>query len=460
MRVGVIGAGYVGLVTGACLAELGHEVCCVDVDEARVERLRAGGSPIYEPGLSELMRKNRLAGRLTFSSETAEAVSGRDAVFIAVGTPPAPDGEADLSYVRAAARDIAEHLEGFTCVVTKSTVPVGTGDELERLFADVRPEADVAVVSNPEFLREGSAIGDFMKPDRIVVGADHRRARSVMARLYRPLTDKGAPLLMTERRTAELIKYAANAFLAVKISYINEIADLCEELGADAETVAHGIGMDPRIGARFLQPGPGYGGSCFPKDTQALLSTAQGARVPLRVVRAAAETNRVRKQHLVARVAGVVGDLTDKRVAVLGLTFKAGTDDMRDAAALELIPALQRRGARVAAYDPIGADAARSLLADIDYCADPYSAVEGADAVVVLTEWEAFRTLDLPRAAAAMAQPVMVDFRNLFAPDKAAAAGFTYASVGRAPVKPAKRRGRVTARPVEVEGLAEDRRIA
>lgn len=446
MKIGVIGTGYVGLVTGTCLAELGHEVICVDALPQKIELLNNGGCPIYEPGLMEMIRAQRQAGRLTFSTDVAAMAPDREAIFIAVGTPPGPDGEADLSFLRAAVADLAPHLAGFTAVVTKSTVPVGTGDRIEAQLAELRPEADAAVVSNPEFLREGSAIGDFMKPDRIVVGTDDLRAREVMQQVYAPLTEAGAPLLMTDRRTSELIKYAANAFLAVKISYINEIADLCEELGADAARVAEGMGLDGRIGARFLEPGPGFGGSCFPKDTDALLSTGRDAAVPLRVVTAASEANRERKRLLAARVAAVAGDLKGQTVAVLGLTFKAGTDDMREAASLELIPELQRRGAAVRAFDPKGMEAARDLLPGVVFCRDACDAARGASAVVILTEWPAFRALDLTRLAAVVETPLLIDMRNLFQPEDATHAGFDYVSIGRpaaaakAPARPARLR--------------------
>jgi UDPglucose 6-dehydrogenase len=431
MKIGVIGTGYVGLVTGTCLAELGHEVVCVDAVPLKIDLLNGGGCPIYEPGLSELIRAQRAAGRLSFSTDLAGMVPDRDTLFIAVGTPPGPDGEADLGFLRAAVRDVVPHLAGFTAVVIKSTVPVGTGDRIEAMLADLRPDADVAVVSNPEFVREGSAIGDFMKPDRIVVGTDDLRAREVMQAIYAPLTDAGAPLLLTDRRTSELIKYAANAFLAVKISYINEIADLCEELGADAMRVAEGMGLDPRIGARFLDPGPGFGGSCFPKDTDALLSTGRAAGLPLRVVTAASKANRERKRLLAARVAAVAGDLKGQAVAVLGLTFKAGTDDLREAASLELIPELQRRGAAVRAFDPKGMPAARALLPGVVFCRDAYDAAKGASAVVILTEWGAFRSLDLARLAAVTATPLLIDLRNLFDPDDVARAGLDDVSIGR-----------------------------
>ena len=431
MKIGVIGTGYVGLVTGTCLAELGHEVVCVDAVAEKIDLLNNGGCPIYEPGLIELIRTQRQAGRLTFSTEVAEMAPDRDAIFLAVGTPPKPNGEADLGFLEAAVAGLAPHLARFTALVTKSTVPVGTGDRIEAQLTGLRPDADVAVVSNPEFLREGSAIGDFMKPDRIVVGTDDLRAREVMETVYAPLTARGAPLLMTDRRTSELIKYAANAFLAVKISYINEIADLCEELGADAPRVAEGMGLDARIGARFLEPGPGFGGSCFPKDTDALLSTGRAAGVPLRVVTAAAVANRERKRLLAARVAAVTGELKGRTVAVLGLTFKAGTDDMREAASLELIPELQRRGATVRAFDPKGMGAARDLLPGVVFCRDAYDAARGASAVVILTEWPLFRELDLARIAAAAEAPLLIDLRNLFDPAAVTRAGLDYVSIGR-----------------------------
>lgn len=431
MRVGVIGTGYVGLVTGACLAELGHDVCCVDQDRSKIDRLNAGGCPIYEPGLPELIESNREAGRLRFSAVCRDAVADRDAVFIAVGTPPGDNGDADLRFVHAAAREIAHHLTGFTVVATKSTVPVGTGDAVEAIITSHAPDAEVAVVSNPEFLREGCALGDFMEPDRIVVGADHPRGRETMSELYRPLTRRGFRLMLTDRRTSELIKYASNAFLAVKISYINEIADLCEDLGADAMQVAEGMGLDARIGARFLQPGPGYGGSCFPKDTKALLATGRAAGSRLRVVEAAEAANAERKRLLAARVAGAMGEVSGRTVAVLGLAFKAGTDDMREAAALDLIPALQARGAKVRAYDPEAMGVARDLLQGVRFCGSAGEAVREADATVILTEWPEFAALDLRRLRQSMRRPLLIDFRNLFDPEAVAATGLDYVSLGR-----------------------------
>lgn len=431
MRIGVIGTGYVGLVTGACLAELGHEVCCIDSDRAKVDRLVAGDCPIYEPDLPALIARNRASGRLSFSSATADGVAASDVVFIAVGTPPSPDGEADMSFVRAAARDIAPHLRGFTVVATKSTVPVGTGDDVEAILTVHAPDVETAVVSNPEFLREGCAIGDFLKPDRIVIGAETSRAQALMEAVYHPLTARGHPLLACDRRTAELIKYASNAFLAVKISYINEIADLCEDIGADAACVAEGMGLDARIGARFLQPGPGYGGSCFPKDTQALLATARKADATLSVIAAAETANRRRKRHLGARVAAATGDLTDKVVAVLGLAFKAGTDDMREAAALDLIPDLQARGATVRASDPEAIEAARPKLPGVAFFREAYEAAQGADVLVLLTEWPVYASLDLERMRQVMRGHRLIDFRNLFAPEAVANAGLDYVSLGR-----------------------------
>ena len=431
MKIGIVGTGYVGLVTGACLAEVGHDVVCIDRDAGKIALLETGGCPIYEPGLPELIGRNRNSGRLTFSTRIGDGVRDAEAVFIAVGTPPGANGDADLRFVHAVAEEIADHLSGFTVVVTKSTVPVGTGDQVEGLIRRRRAGADFAVVSNPEFLREGCAIGDFLKPDRIVVGADEPRAREVMAAVYQPLTRQGAPLLMTERRTSELIKYASNAFLAVKISYINEMADLCEEVGADALKVAEGMGLDPRIGGRFLQPGPGYGGSCFPKDTKALLSTGAQSGVRLRVVQAAEEANADRKRCLAARVTAVAGDLQGKTVAVLGLAFKAGTDDMREAASLDLIPELQARGATVRAFDPEAMEAAAPMLPGAIFCRDAYHALDGADVAIVLTEWDDFADLDLGRAAERMRRRLMVDFRNLYRPGDVTAAGIDYVSLGR-----------------------------
>jgi len=431
MKIGIIGSGYVGLVTAACLAEIGHDVCCVDRDEARISHLNAGGCPLYEPDLAELIVSERDAGRLRFSTETRDAVAGREAVFIAVGTPSDPAGDADLSYVHAAARDIAGHLTDYAVVATKSTVPVGTAEAISSIIAEHAPGKTVAVVSNPEFLREGCALEDFRRPDRIVIGVEESRARGVMQALYRPLTQRGARLVLTDRRTSELIKYASNGLLAIKVSYINEISDLCEDLDADVMMVAEGMGLDARIGARCLRPGPGYGGSCFPKDARALLATARKMGTRLRVMAAADQANEERKHTLAARVTDAMGDPAGKTVALLGLAFKAETDDMREAAALDLVPALQALGARVRAYDPAAMEGARRLLPDIDFAETPYEAARLADAVIVLTEWREFVDMDLARLRAVMRTPWMIDFRNLFQPSDVAAAGLDYFSLGR-----------------------------
>ncbi|MHB2166873.1 UDP-glucose dehydrogenase family protein [Alsobacter sp. R-9] len=433
MRVAMIGSGYVGLVSGACFADFGHVVTCVDKDAAKIEALRGGAIPIYEPGLETLVETNVREGRLTFTTDLAAALSGADAAFIAVGTPSRRgDGHADLSYVYAVAREIAEVTAGPLVVVTKSTVPVGTGDEVERILREVRPDGDFAVVSNPEFLREGAAIADFKRPDRIVIGTDDARAREVMSELYRPLYLNQAPLLFTSRRTSELIKYAGNAFLAVKITFINEIADLCEAVGADVQEVARGIGLDNRIGSKFLHAGPGYGGSCFPKDTQALTKTAQDAGTPVRIVETVVAVNEQRKRAMAKKViAACGGSVRGKTVAVLGLTFKPNTDDMRDAPSLAIITALQDQGARIRAYDPEGMEAARAMLGGVDYAPNAYACVEGADALVIVTEWDAFRALDLGRVHGLMKSPVVVDLRNIYRPDDMRRRGFQYVGVGR-----------------------------
>jgi UDPglucose 6-dehydrogenase len=438
MRVAMIGTGYVGLVSGACFADFGHVVTCIDKDAGKIERLEKGEIPIFEPGLDQLVASNVKQGRLFFTTDAAEAVRAADAVFIAVGTPSRRgDGHADLSYVYAAAEEIAGLVDGFTVVVTKSTVPVGTGDEIEAIFKRVRPDADVAVVSNPEFLREGAAISDFKRPDRVVVGTEDERAREVMRALYRPLNLNETPILFTGRRTSELIKYAANAFLALKITYINEVADLCEALGADVQQVARGIGLDNRIGGKFLHAGPGYGGSCFPKDTLALVRTAADAGSPIRLVETTVEVNEARKKAMAKRVAAALGAdgsnacLNGKTVGVLGLTFKPNTDDMRDAPALDIVPALQAMGAKVQAYDPEGMDEAKKLLNGVDYRAGPYEAIEGADAMVIVTEWDQFRALDLDRVKASLKTPIVVDLRNVYKADEMRARGFTYSSIGR-----------------------------
>jgi UDPglucose 6-dehydrogenase len=431
MRVAMIGAGYVGLVSGACFADFGHVVSCVDKDAGRIARLAKGDIPIFEPDLERLVAANVRENRLRFTTELEAPVADADAVFIAVGTPTRRgDGHADLTFVRAAAREIAGALSGFTVVVTKSTVPVGTGDEVERIIREARPDADAAVVSNPEFLREGAAIQDFKHPDRIVIGTEDERAKRLMAELYRPLYLNQAPLLYTSRRTAELIKYAANAFLATKVAFINEIADLCERVGGDVQQVARGIGLDNRIGSKFLHAGPGFGGSCFPKDTLALIKTAQDAEAPLRIVETVAAVNEVRKRGMARKVAVALGgSLRGKSIAVLGLTFKPNTDDMREAPSIPLITALQDMGARVRAYDPVGMTQARGVLPDVEFCDGPYSCAAAADALVIVTEWEQFRALDFDRLKAAMKQPVLVDLRNVYRPDEMD--GFSYHSIGR-----------------------------
>jgi UDPglucose 6-dehydrogenase len=440
MHVAMIGAGYVGLVSGACFADFGHDVTCVDKDETKIAALDRGEMPIYEPGLNELVAVNERAGRLKFTTELAPAVKAADAVFIAVGTPSRRgDGYADLTFVYDAAREIAQALDGFTVVITKSTVPVGTGDEVERIIRETRPDADIAVVSNPEFLREGAAIRDFKHPDRIVVGTVDERAREVMRELYRPLYLNRAPLMFTDRRTAELIKYAANAFLATKITFINEIADLAEKVGADVQEIARGIGLDNRIGSKFLHAGPGFGGSCFPKDTLALLKTGQDNAAALRIVEAVVAVNDARKRAMARKVAHALGgEVRGRTVAVLGLTFKPNTDDMRDAPSIPLITALQDMGAKVRAYDPVGMEQAKGMIENVSFCDDAYACAEGAAALVIVTEWEQFRALDFDRLKATMAQPVLVDLRNIYSADEVARHGFVYESVGRASSKDAK----------------------
>jgi UDPglucose 6-dehydrogenase len=433
MRIAMIGTGYVGLVSGACFADFGHQVTCVDRDTGKIAALQNGKIPIYEPGLDQLVSSNAAAGRLDFSLDLKDAVAQADAVFIAVGTPSRRgDGHADLSYVHAAAREIAENLKGFTVVITKSTVPVGTGDDVERIITETNPKADVVVASNPEFLREGAAIRDFKHPDRIVVGTEDERARKVITEIYRPLYLNQAPIMYTGRRTAELIKYAANAFLATKITFINEIADLAERAGADVQEVARGIGLDNRIGGKFLHAGPGFGGSCFPKDTRALVKTAQDHGVPLRIVEAVLTVNEARKRAMARKVVALLGgNLRNKTIGVLGLAFKPNTDDMREAPSIPLITALRDLGARVRAYDPVSMEQAKLELPEITYCDNPYSCAAKADALVIVTEWEQFRALDMSRLKEEMAQPVIVDLRNIYRPDEMAEHGFAYASVGR-----------------------------
>ena len=434
MRVTMIGAGYVGLVSGACFADFGHDVICVDKDRAKIDSLRAGVMPIFEPGLPELVAANVRAGRLTFTDDFASSVHGAEAIFIAVGTPSRRgDGHADLSFVHAAAREIAAELNGYAVIVTKSTVPVGTGDEVERVIREANPAAAFAVVSNPEFLREGAAIGDFKRPDRIVIGTEDAHARAVMTELYRPLFLNQSPLLFTARRTAELIKYAANAFLATKITFINEIADLCEAVGADVQDVARGIGLDNRIGAKFLHAGPGYGGSCFPKDTLALIKTAQDYGAPVRIVETVAAVNDSRKRAMAKKViAAAGGSVRGKRIAVLGLTFKPNTDDMRDSPAIAIVQALQDAGAEVRAFDPEGIAQAKLVLTNVDYARDPYDCITGAEAAVLVTEWDAFRAMDMDRVRSLMAKPVLVDLRNVYRLEEMARRGIDYRSIGRA----------------------------
>jgi len=436
MHITMIGTGYVGLVSGTCFSEFGHDVVCVDQDAAKVEKLNNGEMPIFEPGLDALATSNVKAGRLTFTTELEGPVKAADAVFIAVGTPTNSDNtHADLSHVYTAARDIAACMDGYTVVVTKSTVPVGTGQEIEKVIAETRAEADFDVVSNPEFLREGSAINDFMRPDRVVIGTDSERARDVMKQLYRPLFLIETPILFTKLPTAELIKYAANAFLATKITFINEIADLCEAVDADVHDVARGIGLDGRIGSKFLHPGPGYGGSCFPKDTVALAHTARTAGHPLRIVEAVAAVNDERKERMADKIVTACGGSVDgKTVCVLGLTFKPNTDDMREAPSLSIVAGLIAAGATVRVFDPEGMDEAKKILDpdSVAWCEDAYDAATGADALTIVTEWNEFRALDMDRLKDLMTAPVMVDLRNIYNPDEMRAVGFDYTSVGRA----------------------------
>ena len=437
MKIAMVGSGYVGLVSGACFADFGHEVVCIDKDPAKIERLRGGEMPIYEPGLAELVTTNTQAGRLSFTTDLADGIAGAGAIFIAVGTPSRRgDGHADLSFVHAVAREIGENLKNPAVIVTKSTVPVGTGDEVERILGEAGLEARFAVASNPEFLREGAAIGDFKRPDRIVIGSDDEWARGVMREVYRPLFLNKAPILFTSRRSAELIKYAANAFLATKITFINEMADLCEKVGADVQDVSRGIGLDNRIGSKFLHAGPGYGGSCFPKDTLALLKTAEDYDSPVRIVEAVVKVNDSRKRAMGRKVIEAItgspsGDARGKRVAMLGLTFKPNTDDMRDAPSIAIAQALSDAGVEVAAYDPEGMEHAASLMPEVAMQPDAYSAIDGADAVVIVTEWDAFRALDLQRIKALAKRPVMVDLRNIYDAGEMRAAGFSYVSIGR-----------------------------
>jgi UDPglucose 6-dehydrogenase len=433
MRIAMIGTGYVGLVSGACFSDFGHIVTCIDSDAAKIKQLRSGSLPIFEPGLDALVANNVDAGRLSFTTESAAAIRAADAIFLAVGTPSRRgDGFADLSYVHDAARGIAPEIEGYTVVAIKSTVPVGTNDEVDAIIRKLRPDADFAVVSNPEFLREGAAIEDFKRPDRIVIGTEDERARRVMRELYRPLFINETPILFTGRRSAELIKYASNAFLATKITFINEMADLCEKCGADVQEVARGMGLDRRIAGKFLHAGPGFGGSCFPKDIAALAAIGQRHGVPTEIVATVMAVNDARKRAMSAKVvAACGGSLHGKTIAVLGLTFKPNTDDMREAPSLVIVPALEAQGARVRAYDPHGMEEARKLMPGLETAADPYACIEGADAMLILTEWDQFRALDLDRVKTALRNPVIIDLRNIYRPAETAAKGFTYVSVGR-----------------------------
>jgi UDPglucose 6-dehydrogenase len=436
MKIAMVGSGYVGLVSGACFADFGHDVVCIDKDQGKIARLHAGIMPIYEPGLDALVESNVKAGRLSFTTSLAEGIKGADAIFIAVGTPSRRgDGHADLTFVYAVAQEVGENLAGDAVVITKSTVPVGTGDEVERIIRETGTKHRVSVVSNPEFLREGAAIGDFKRPDRIVIGAEDEFGREVMREVYRPLFLNESPILFTSRRTSELIKYAANAFLATKITFINEMADLCEKVGANVQDVSRGIGMDGRIGSKFLHAGPGYGGSCFPKDTLALLKTAEDYDSPTRIVEAVVKVNDSRKRAMGRKVVDALGGVEaarGRKAALLGLTFKPNTDDMRDSPAIAVAQTLLDAGVAVAAYDPEGMEQARPLLPEVTMCANAYEAITGADVVVIVTEWDAFRALDLNRVKALANAPVMVDLRNVYKPEDMRAAGFTYISVGRA----------------------------
>ena len=435
MRIAMIGAGYVGLVSGACFSDFGHHVICIDSDEERIAALKSGKIPIHEPGLADLVASNVRQGRLAFGDDMKSAVGNAEVVFIAVGTPSRRgDGHADLSYVYAAARQVAKELSKFTVVVTKSTVPVGTSDEVERLMRDENPDAEFAVVSNPEFLREGAAIRDFKHPDRIVIGTDDARARSVITEVYRPLHLNAPPILYTDRRTAELTKYAANSFLATKVAFINEIADLAEKVGANVQEVARGIGLDNRIGSKFLHAGPGFGGSCFPKDTMALIKTGQDNETPLRIIETVVAVNDQRKRAMARKVAnafGGNGNLRGKSIAVLGVTFKPNTDDMRDAPSIPLITALQDMGAELRVFDPVGMPQAKKVLENVTFCNNAYACAKGANALVIVTEWEQFRALDLKEMASIMASSVIVDLRNIYSPEEVMRNGFHYCGVGR-----------------------------
>ena len=441
MRIAMIGTGYVGLVSGTCFSEFGLDVVCVDMDEGKIDRLKQGEILIFEPGLDQLVKANAASGRLSFSTDLKSAVKEADAVFIAVGTPSRRgDGHADLSYVYAAAEEIAHAIDGYTVIVTKSTVPVGTGREVQRIIKETRPDADFDVVSNPEFLREGSAINDFMRPDRVVIGAETDRAKEIMRQLYRVLYIIETPILFTSLETSELIKYAANTFLAAKITFINEVADLCEKVGADVHDVAKGIGLDGRIGKKFLHPGPGYGGSCFPKDALALVKTAQDYGSPLRIIETVVDINDKRKTAMADRIVAACGGSVDgKTVAMLGLTFKPNTDDMRDSPSLAIVSALLGAGATIKAYDPEGMDEAKRMMPDIIYCEDTYATMDGADVLVIVTEWNEFRSLDFDRIKGLLSAPILVDLRNIYTPEDLAQAGFSYYCIGRATRKPGPR---------------------
>ena len=438
MHVTMIGTGYVGLVSGACFSEFGHNVSCVDNDANKIEALHCGDIPIFEPGLDELVESNVNAGRLSFTTDLQQPVANADAVFIAVGTPSRRgDGHADLTYVFNAAREVADALDGYTVIVTKSTVPVGTGTEVFKVVRETSPGADFDVASNPEFLREGAAITDFMRPDRVIVGTDSERAKEVMGELYRSLFLNETPVMFTTRQTAELIKYAANAFLATKVTFINEIANLCEQVDANVQDVARGIGLDGRIGSKYLHAGPGYGGSCFPKDTLALLRTAENLGLPMDIVRATVNVNDRRKREMAQKIIDACGGSLDgKTIAILGLTFKPNTDDMRDSPSLDIIPALQAAGAKVRAYDPEGMDEARMMLDGIEYCDDAYDTLPNSDALVIITEWNVFRAMDMHRVKDLLNSPVLVDMRNIYDPETMRELGFTYVSVGRPSVRP------------------------
>ena len=431
MRIAMIGAGYVGLVSGACFSEFGFNVACVDRDKERIERLTEGDIPIFEPGLESLILKNTRSGRLSFTTSLSEALVDTDAIFIAVGTPSRRgDGHADLTFVYDVAREISSKIKDYTVIVTKSTVPVGTGDEIERIIEETNSSIKCDVVSNPEFLREGSAIDDFMRPDRVVIGTNSEKAREILRQIYRPLFLRETPILFTDRNTAELIKYAGNTFLATKITFINEISDLCEKVGANIQDVAKGIGLDGRIGPKFLHPGPGYGGSCFPKDTLALVSTAQAAGSPIRIVETVVDINDKRKKGLIERVRTIIDGVEGKQVAVLGITFKPNTDDMRDSPSLELIPALIKGGAMVNVYDPEGMENAKKIINDVQWCDNAYDALTGSDVGIILTEWNEFRALDLNRVKGEMRNPLILDLRNIYEMDEMSTAGFEYHCLG------------------------------